>query len=141
MIFERHCEQTQDFCTRSLVTRHTGQDFVTARAPYFCHKPPTQLLTHFPRRQTKIKAFSLGECLCIPNINNAERNITARTPFFCRHSGQFYIDHSDLICQILMETAGILVDKYPANPYASLRQQEDELFSCSPMKMSGNIGL
>jgi len=53
------------------------------------------------------------------------------------HSGQFYIDHSDLICQILMETAGILVDKYPANPYASLRQQEDELFSCSPMKMSG----
>lgn len=53
------------------------------------------------------------------------------------HSGQFYIDHSDLICQILMETVSILVDKYPANPYASLRQQEDELFSCSPMKMSG----
>jgi len=52
-------------------------------------------------------------------------------------SGQFYMDHSDLICQLVMETVGILVEKYPANPYASLRQQEDEFFSCSPMKMSG----
>lgn len=52
-------------------------------------------------------------------------------------SGQFYIDHSDLICQLLMETTGILVDKYPANPYANLRQQDDDFLSCSPMKMSG----
>jgi len=37
-----------------------------------------------------------------------------------------------------METVGIIVEKYPANPYASLRQQqEDESFGCSPMKMSG----
>ena len=55
----------------------------------------------------------------------------------CRASSQFYIDHSDLICQLLMETTSILVDKYPANPYANLRQQDDDFLSCSPMKMSG----
>ena len=57
-----------------------------------------------------------------------------------RSSGQFYSNYSDLICQVLMETVGIIVEKYPANPYASLRQQqEDESFGCSPMKMSGSF--
>lgn len=53
-------------------------------------------------------------------------------------AGRFYIDYSDLICQLLLEVVSVLIEKYPSNPYAALRSHDDDFVSCSPMKMSGS---